>query len=206
MTPFTEPIDSISLGPFGAAGNLSTEIFDPIPKIVDPITVEVAENVAIANEESSDFNEDSVEDEDDDEEIETEEPESPTLTAQEEEDQVNSAEASDAAALSLSVEGGRWDAELHSAMGPTCRTDLVTVPYKAKIRTGFVSYPRSGNSYIRNLLERATGFQTSSIYCDRGLQRTFHGECNKKLDFFVKVSGDGIGSQFLAGQADAVKP
>jgi hypothetical protein len=77
-------------------------------------------------------------------------------------------------------------------MGPTCRTDLTTTPYKSKIRTGFVSYPRSGNSYIRSLLERATGFQTSSIYCDRGLQRTFAGECNKQLDFFVKVSAHAL--------------
>ncbi|GAA5889623.1 hypothetical protein JCM16303_004444, partial [Sporobolomyces ruberrimus] len=106
---------------------------------------------------------------------------------QADEERLNSLEASEAAALSTSVEGERWDAELHSAMGPTCRTDLTTRPYHSKTSTGFVSYPRSGNSYIRSLLERATGFQTSSIYCDRGLQRTFAGECDKRLDFFVKT-------------------
>ncbi|GAA6062280.1 hypothetical protein JCM10212_000940 [Sporobolomyces blumeae] len=113
--------------------------------------------------------------------------ETPTAADQAAEDALNSVEASEAAALSVSVEGGRWDAELHSAMGPTCRSELETRPYYSKVSTGFVSYPRSGNSYLRSLLERATGYQTSSIYCDRGLERTFTGECNHRLEFFVKT-------------------
>lgn len=113
--------------------------------------------------------------------------ETPTPSDQAAEEALNTVEATEAAALSVAVEGGRWDEELHSAMGPTCRTDLTTVPHQGTVSTGFVSFPRSGNSYVRSLLERATGYQTSSIYCDRGLERTFTGECNHKLEFFVKV-------------------
>ncbi|GAA5916582.1 uncharacterized protein JCM6883_000792 [Sporobolomyces salmoneus] len=180
---FLDPTYTSSLGQFGTShDNTSFDSFAPVPQVVEPTSLEVTEAFEVSIEPQN------VEDDnDDDEEDEEENEETPTLSAKEEEEQVNSAEASEAAALSISVEGGRWDAELHSAMGPTCRADLTTVPYKAKIRTGFVSYPRSGNSYIRSLLERATGYQTSSIYCDRGLQRTFVGECNKQLDFFVKT-------------------
>ncbi|GAA5962683.1 hypothetical protein JCM3765_006165 [Sporobolomyces pararoseus] len=178
ITPFLDPgFSPSSLSNFGTSSNASVESFTSIPQSVE------VESMAVSL--STDV-EDNV-DELDEEEEEDQEEEEEEASSQKEEDEVNEAESSEAAALSLAIEGGRWDAELHSAMGPTCRTDLATVPYKAKIRTGFVSYPRSGNSYIRSLLERATGFQTSSIYCDRGLQRTFHGECNKNLDFFVKT-------------------
>ncbi|GAA5870585.1 hypothetical protein JCM1840_004808 [Sporobolomyces johnsonii] len=103
------------------------------------------------------------------------------------EDALNSVEASEAAALAVLLEGGRWDAELHNAMGPTCKTELSAQVYNAKMSTGFVSYPRSGNSYLRSLIERATGYQTSSIYCDRALEQTFVGECNHQLKFFIKT-------------------
>ncbi|GAA5947958.1 hypothetical protein JCM10213_007666 [Rhodosporidiobolus nylandii] len=99
---------------------------------------------------------------------------------------INSVEADEAAELAVAVEGGSWDSELHAKLSPACKTEIATRPYPAKIRTAFASYPRSGNSYLRSLLERATGYQTSSIYCDRGLAQTFVGECNHKLDWFVK--------------------
>ncbi|BGP74088.1 hypothetical protein NBRC10513v2_007520 [Rhodotorula toruloides] len=104
-----------------------------------------------------------------------------------EEDALNSAEASEAAELAVAVEGGSWDSQLHDAMSAACKTELVTIPYQTTIRTAFASFPRSGNSYLRSLIERATGYQTSSVYCDRGLERTFHGECNHRLNFFVKT-------------------
>ncbi|KAL7336738.1 UAA transporter family-domain-containing protein [Rhodotorula toruloides] len=104
-----------------------------------------------------------------------------------EEDALNSAEASEAAELAVAVEGGSWDSQLHDAMSAACKNELVTIPYQTTIRTAFASFPRSGNSYLRSLIERATGYQTSSVYCDRGLERTFHGECNHRLNFFVKT-------------------
>lgn len=61
------------------------------------------------------------------------------------------------------VLGGKWDAELHQAVSPECEHDIVTRPYNGSIRTGFVSYPRSGNSYMRSLIERSTRYQTSSV-------------------------------------------
>jgi hypothetical protein len=53
---------------------------------------------------------------------------------------------------------------LHSAVNPECPKEYDTRLYdgNSNLRTGFVSYPRSGNSYMRSLMERSTGFQTSS--------------------------------------------
>ena len=64
---------------------------------------------------------------------------------------------------SVGIQGGRWDEELHAAVNPECSHDLATTTYTGATRTGFVSFPRSGNSYLRSLVERATGYQTSSI-------------------------------------------
>ena len=53
------------------------------------------------------------------------------------------------------------------------------------------SYPRSGNTFTRLLIERATGWHTSSLYCDRELARAFDGECaRRKTDFLVKCVVD----------------
>ncbi|GEM11000.1 zinc finger, C2H2-type transcription factor [Rhodotorula toruloides] len=87
----------------------------------------------------------------------------------------------------VTIEGSRWDSQVHQAVSPACDTELVTVPYQPTSRTALASFPRSGNSYLRSLVERATGFQTSSVYCDPELERTFHGECNHTLNFFVKT-------------------
>ncbi|GAA6039819.1 hypothetical protein JCM8097_004238 [Rhodosporidiobolus ruineniae] len=110
----------------------------------------------------------------------------PTAADQLDENLINGAEAEEAAALSLSLEGGSWDEALHKAVSPSCRSELVTRPYRTSTRTIFASYPRSGNSYLRSLIERSTGYQTSSVYCDKGLQETFVGECDHSLNFFVK--------------------
>lgn len=76
---------------------------------------------------------------------------------------LDSAEASEAAELAVAVEGGSWDSQLYDAMSSACRNELDTVPYQTSIRTAFASFPRSGNSYLRSLIERATGYQTSSV-------------------------------------------
>jgi hypothetical protein len=80
-----------------------------------------------------------------------------------EEDALDSAEASEAAELAVAVEGGSWDSQLYDAMSSACRNELETVPYQSSVRTAFASFPRSGNSYLRSLIERATGYQTSSV-------------------------------------------
>ncbi|GAA5889639.1 hypothetical protein JCM16303_004449, partial [Sporobolomyces ruberrimus] len=78
--------------------------------------------------------------------------------------------------------GRDGEEQLHST---DATASVIAIPIEGG-KTGFVSFPRSGNSYLRGLVERATGFQTSSVYCDRGLARTFLGECNTELNFFVK--------------------
>ncbi|KAH8918771.1 UAA-domain-containing protein [Atractiella rhizophila] len=54
-------------------------------------------------------------------------------------------------------------------------------------KTGLVTFPRSGNSYIRSLLEKTTGFRTSSIYCDPALRKTFLGECDRTEKWLIKT-------------------
>ncbi|GAA5942139.1 hypothetical protein JCM10213_003814 [Rhodosporidiobolus nylandii] len=103
------------------------------------------------------------------------------------EEQLGAAEAEEAEALDVSLEGGSWSQQLHHAIAPECNVKLSTQPYKAKVRTGFASYPRSGNTFLRSMIERATGFQTSSVYCDGALAKTFHGECDHSQRFFVKT-------------------
>lgn len=39
-----------------------------------------------------------------------------------------------------------------------------------------ISFPGSGNTWLRHLLEQATGIYTGSIYCDRSLKAMFPGE------------------------------
>ncbi|XP_072172244.1 sialate:O-sulfotransferase 2-like [Diadema setosum] len=42
------------------------------------------------------------------------------------------------------------------------------------------SYPGSGNTWLRYLIERATGISTGSIYCDKALKKGgFVGECKR---------------------------
>lgn len=85
--------------------------------------------------------------------------------AEAEESQEEAAALGEAEAADVSkrpVQGGKWDSELHDAVAPTCH-EITTTPYTGNTRTGFVSYPRSGNSYMRSLVERATSYQTSSI-------------------------------------------
>ena len=71
---------------------------------------------------------------------------------------------------------------------PTCPKGLIRAkPYQADVIpiTALASFPRSGSSYTRSLVERASGYQVSSIYCDWRLRPAFAGEC------------DGLDSPFL---------
>lgn len=92
---------------------------------------------------------------------------------------------------SLTSTDSAWESDLYSALDPICVHDTPTSLYNTSITTGFVSFPRSGNSYLRSLVERVTGYQTSSVYCDSSLVGTFKGECNHETRFFVKVGCSG---------------
>ncbi|GAA5833709.1 hypothetical protein JCM11251_003210 [Rhodosporidiobolus azoricus] len=87
----------------------------------------------------------------------------------------------------IKVEGGAWDVALLEAFQPQCQTKISPIPYQTNTSTGFVSFPRSGNSYLRGLVLRSSGYQTSSVYCDRTLENTLYGECDHKQKFFVKT-------------------
>lgn len=100
--------------------------------------------------------------------------------------------------------GGAWDKYLFESIKPTCAAELDAVPYDAKLTTGFVSYPRSGNSFVRSLIERTSNFQTSSIYCDGSLLQTFKGECDHEAKFFVKDHAAPTGDMWWA-DADHIR-
>ncbi|KAK4046027.1 hypothetical protein OIV83_006416 [Microbotryomycetes sp. JL201] len=111
------------------------------------------------------------------------------------------ADAADVAGLY----GGKWDADLHSALDPDCKREFITRPYNGTIKTGFVSFPRSGNSYMRSLVERATSYQTSSVYCDLGLAKTFLGECDHDATFFIKTHFPALPRVYTSARADYYK-
>lgn len=52
---------------------------------------------------------------------------------------------------------------------------LSQVPNAAGPRTALASFPRSGNTWLRYMIEQATGRQTGSIYSDRILPRSTEG-------------------------------
>lgn len=58
---------------------------------------------------------------------------------------------------------------------------------QANLSTALASFPRSGNTWVRTLVEKATGYSTSSLYCDKHLRKTFKSECNRQTKFLVKT-------------------
>lgn len=95
------------------------------------------------------------------------------------------------------IEEDHWSRALYTTVSPRCAEVIETfdMPLANLPRTALASYPRSGNTFTRLLIERATGWHTSSLYCDRELARAFDGECAlRKTGFLVKcvviVPGD----------------
>ncbi|KAM0754968.1 UAA-domain-containing protein [Meredithblackwellia eburnea MCA 4105] len=87
----------------------------------------------------------------------------------------------------VAVEGGRWEKELVDATWPECNVTETEV-WPGTVRTALSSFPRSGNTFTRELVERATNWQTSTVgYCDHSLRPTFHGECDVEAKFLVKT-------------------
>lgn len=44
--------------------------------------------------------------------------------------------------------------------------------------TALISFPGSGNTWVRHIIETVTGYHTTSWYCDKGLLRVFKAECD----------------------------
>jgi hypothetical protein len=197
LAPFVVPSEGFSRGAFLAG---ATNITDHTP-ISDPTisSIEISYLVDAARQAAS-LDEDEHEGDEGAEEMDAEE------ESELQGSQITTAETAEEPKVAL--QGGKWDAELHDAVAPTCSHHTPTSRYQGKIKTGFVSFPRSGNSYMRSLVERATAFQTSSVCasvsfggffcqpnarslvrsdCDRGLEKTFVGECDEQATFFVKV-------------------
>ncbi|KAI5481570.1 hypothetical protein MNV49_002796 [Pseudohyphozyma bogoriensis] len=85
------------------------------------------------------------------------------------------------------IEGGDWESTFHTAIEPNC-TNETPVRWPGLRRTGLVSHPRSGNTFVRELVERSTGFQTSTAgYCDGALKTTFLGECDNRANLLIKT-------------------
>ncbi|ORY82875.1 hypothetical protein BCR35DRAFT_331249, partial [Leucosporidium creatinivorum] len=85
------------------------------------------------------------------------------------------------------LEGGDWDRAFYEAVAPTCNLTEPRVWWGSR-RTALASFPRSGNSFMRELVERATGYQSSTVaYCDQALVHTFKGECDHDANFLVKT-------------------
>ena len=70
-------------------------------------------------------------------------------------------------ALSLSKERKQSQATCYNEISFLNRTSPIVA---------LVSFPGSGNSWVRHLLEQATGVYTGSIYCDTSLKPYFSGE------------------------------
>lgn len=87
------------------------------------------------------------------------------------------------------IEGRLWEKELHTTLLPECApsNSSGTIRWPGKRRTILASFPRSGNSLVRELVERATNYQTSTVsYCDEFLRESFIGECDHKANFLSK--------------------
>lgn len=90
------------------------------------------------------------------------------------------------------LEGRLWEKELHATILPdSCLPSnaSATVRWEGKRRTVLASFPRSGNTLTRELVERVTNFQTSTVsYCDEFLRETFLGEVNFSFrEFFDRT-------------------
>ena len=70
--------------------------------------------------------------------------------------------------------------------------------------TALASFPGSGNTWLRYLLEQTTGVLTGSIYCDRGLKLYFNGEYVPTSNVLV-VKTHSATSSFLVKTTSSVK-
>lgn len=68
---------------------------------------------------------------------------------------------------SVVIEGAQWAITAHQALNPECPKGVDAQRYERKhLHTALATWPRSGNSWTRMLIERASGYRTSTLYCD----------------------------------------
>ena len=62
--------------------------------------------------------------------------------------------------------------------GRTCSPNMMfRPPNRYNHVTALISFPGSGNTWLRRIIEEATGVYTGAIYCDKGLKKKgFYGE------------------------------
>ncbi|KAK4699970.1 hypothetical protein P7C70_g6282, partial [Phenoliferia sp. Uapishka_3] len=83
-----------------------------------------------------------------------------------------------------------WESQISRFASSTQCANVQSSPtsWNGTVRTSLSSTPRSGNTFVRSLVEEATGFQTSTIsYCDLSLAGTFKGECDHTARFLAKT-------------------
>ncbi|KAF8057273.1 Wscd1 [Scenedesmus sp. PABB004] len=51
-------------------------------------------------------------------------------------------------------------------------------PQEPRTTTALMTFPGSGNTWVRHIIETLTGYHTSSVYCDKSLQPVFTAECD----------------------------
>lgn len=66
-----------------------------------------------------------------------------------------------------------------------CPTREIKLSLKPLPLTGLISFPGSGNTWTRYLIERLTGIATGSVYCAERVKKSFIGECSKGRDVIV---------------------
>lgn len=63
-------------------------------------------------------------------------------------------------------------------VGTVCCPSTRTYLPQPRTTTALMTFPGSGNTWVRHIIETLTGFHTSSVYCDKSLQPVFQAECD----------------------------
>eukprot|EP00931_Biecheleriopsis_adriatica_P009120 TRINITY_DN110224_c0_g1_i1.p1 TRINITY_DN110224_c0_g1~~TRINITY_DN110224_c0_g1_i1.p1 ORF type:complete len:334 (+),score=63.49 TRINITY_DN110224_c0_g1_i1:35-1036(+) len=67
-------------------------------------------------------------------------------------------------------------------------------------KTWLATYPGCGSTWVRTLLEAATGMLTGSIYCDPHLQAEFKGECRREDTLVIKTHCPNMPAELTEAQ------
>ncbi|WIA21900.1 hypothetical protein OEZ85_004270 [Tetradesmus obliquus] len=51
-----------------------------------------------------------------------------------------------------------------------------------------MTFPGSGNTWVRHIIETLTGYHTSSVYCDKFLQPVFKAECDDSFNWDKSIA------------------
>ena len=93
-----------------------------------------------------------------------------------------------------------WEKELVDVVWPECNASSAQ-RWEGSTKTALASFPRSGNTFTRELVERSSHWQTSTVgYCDHALRVTLHGEVRP---FLCASRGTGLTHRLLQCDDDA---